>query len=45
MGTSSKLYTLNNAIFCLDKGVHFNLADRILNVLKDLEHFFKKSTR
>ena len=23
MGTSSKLYTLNNAIFCLDKGVHF----------------------
>jgi len=24
MGTSSKLYTLNNAIFCLDKGVHFS---------------------
>ena len=26
MGTSSKLYTLNNAIFCLDKGVHFRLS-------------------
>ena len=30
MGASSKLYTLNNAIFCLDKGVYFNLLDCLI---------------
>ena len=39
MGTSSKLYTLNNAIFCLDKGVHFNTLNNAIFCLDKGVHF------